>query len=251
MSVWHTGNNLRQIYQPNPQHSFQMAPSNTEEIGHPSFNPHLESLIAKYNQTHAENTMLFVKALLDCTNGATIQQLTDFKSILQVSVPQAPAQNYRDHKAMRDGNNETSGWNDNNAPANNADDAWGDSNKSSDNNNNRNPRRDFNQSGRGDGNPRPPREPKPGDWKCSKCNANNFQGRTSCFRRDCGEPKGDADSSSGGNFGSKRSSWGDQSNADNGSKRAKVEEDWDSEPARTSVPSAPEKKVSPKDDDDW
>ena len=41
---------------------------------------------------------------------------------------------------------------------------------------------------------RPPREPRPGDWDCSKCKTNNYHFRTECFR--CHESKGDNSQSS-------------------------------------------------------
>merc|ERR1719289_377834 len=40
------------------------------------------------------------------------------------------------------------------------------------------------------------KEPKPGDWACPSCNANNFARRTDCFK--CGTPK---PAGGGGDFG--------------------------------------------------
>lgn len=54
------------------------------------------------------------------------------------------------------------------------------------------------------GSDRPPRQPRKGDWDCSKCKNNNFAFRTECFR--CQEPKGDDVESSSGNFQSRESS---------------------------------------------
>jgi hypothetical protein len=269
MSVWHTGDNSAQIYNNRNRYSSKMGPNNNEmDVATKS---QLEFLMGEFERNHAENVKMLVKSVMILLNGSCPD--IDFKTLPQVTID-APAQTYSEHKAQKEGNNEVSNsdWNDqptnnNNSRANqknNDGDGWGinDNNSSSGNNNwndNRNQRRD-NQSGRGGfngGQSRPPREPKPGDWKCSKCNANNFAGRTQCFRRDCGEPKGEADSTSDGNGGGsgnwKRSNnnnnWGGRSNDENNSsKKCKVEDDdWGTEPAAAQAPV--QKKVSPKDDD--
>lgn len=54
------------------------------------------------------------------------------------------------------------------------------------------------------GRDRPPRQPREGDWDCSKCKNNNFSFRTECFR--CQEPKGEDVKSSSGSFHSRENS---------------------------------------------
>lgn len=272
MSVWHTGDNSAQIYHNRTKESSsQMAP-NAVDIPTPS---QLDVLVAEFKRNFSENVEILVKSIIRMINGGLNPSAIDFKTIAQITgAPDVQAQTYREHKVLKEGNNNevsNSDWNNQSTSNNNnswanqnnndGGDGWGDENKSSGRNNNsndnRNPRRD-NQSGRGGfngGQSRPPRDPKPGDWKCSKCNAKNYDYRTTCFRRDCGEPKGDADSSTGGNGGNTKRTWNsNNSNNDGGNfKRTKVDDEpinWDDEPA-TAMPAASEKKVSPKHDDDW
>lgn len=283
MSVWHTGDNFAQIYHNKTEGSSKMGPADANDAAILS---QLEILVAEFNRNHAENMSIFVKSMIKLINGASNPSIIDFKMLPQVTVvPEVQAQSYRDHKALKEGNEvSNSDWdnqstnnnNNNNSWANNqknneADDWGNDSNKSNGGNNNnnwsdsnnRNSRRDNNQSGRGGfngGGQRPPREPKPGDWKCSKCNANNFAGRTSCYRNNCGASKDDADSTSsngnGGGYNNSKRSWDNNKSSDGNnsynkkSRVAEPEDDWDNgAPASTAAPA--QKKVSPKDDDDW